>query len=67
MIDIAIIGGSGLYNLAEMKNKKEPCSFDTEEVNKRKNLLIISSVIVGVLAAVVIAFAVMLYMAVAYM
>ena len=55
------------YISAKMKNKKEPCSFDTEEVNKRKKLLIISSVIVGVLAAVVVAFAVMLCMAVAYM
>ena len=55
------------YIRAKIIYKKESGRFSTEEMNKRKILLIVSAVIVGVLVAVVVAFVVMIYMAVAYM
>ncbi len=52
---------------AKSKNKKNPGTFTAEEVKNRKWLLIISSLIVGVLVAVVIAFIAVISMAVIYM
>jgi len=51
----------GMYS--DGKNKK----ITAEKMRLRKQLLVISSIIFGVLAAVVIAIIVLLYMAVAYM
>ena len=48
-------------------NKLVPDTFSPEEMRARKTMLIVSSVIMGVLAAVVIGFTVLLFMAVAYM
>lgn len=55
------------YLSAKRKNKTEPDSFSVEEMKKRKLLLIVSSVIAGVLVAVVVAFAILLFSAVAFM
>ena len=48
-------------------NRLTPCAVPAEEMRVRKVMLVVSSVIVGVLAAVVIGFTVLLYMAVAFM
>lgn len=55
------------YISARKKYRYETGSISKEELDKRKILLIVSSVIMGVLAAVVIGFAVLLFMAIAYM
>lgn len=55
------------YFHAKSVNKKEPDTFSAAEMKKRKILLIVSSVIAGVLALVVIGFAILLYTAVAFM
>jgi len=55
------------YRRAKKENKKNPDTFSTAEIKARRILLIVSSVIAGTLAAVVIAFAVLLGMAVAFM
>lgn len=52
---------------AKRKNKKIQGSFSESEIKKRKIMLIIMSVIVGVLAVIVIGFIALLFMAVAYM
>lgn len=55
------------YVSAKIKNKKIPGSFSESEIKKRKIMLIILSVIIGVFAVVVIGFTALLFMAVAYM
>lgn len=55
------------YVAAKIKNKKIPGSFSESEIKKRKIMLIILSVIIGVFAVVVIGFTALLFMAVAYM
>lgn len=55
------------YVHAKSANKKEPGTFSASEMKKRKILVIVSSVIAGVLALVVIGFAILLYTAVAFM
>lgn len=52
---------------AGCRNKKEPGTFSVEEMKNRKWLLIISSLIAGVLLAVIIAFVAIISMAVIYM
>lgn len=52
---------------AKSKNKKMPGTYSDNEVKKRKIMLIILSVIIGVFAVVVIGFIALLFMAVAYM
>ena len=60
---------SGRWKLFMDKEKSAsfPESFDERNMSKLRMLLIISSVIIGVLLAIVIGFAALLTMAVAYM
>ncbi|MBQ2767722.1 MAG: hypothetical protein IJF49_06560 [Clostridia bacterium] len=55
------------YCTAKKQNKRVPNSISAEELRSRRLMLIISSVIAGLLAAVVIAFTVLLFVAVAFM
>lgn len=56
-----------LFLSARKHNKQQPGSVSAQTLRKRKIMLIVSSVIAGVLAAIVIAFIALLYMAVAFM
>lgn len=56
-----------LFLSARKQNKQQPGSVSAQTLRKRKIMLIVSSVIAGVLAAIVIAFIALLYMAVAFM
>lgn len=56
-----------LYLSAKKQNKLQPGSVSAQTLRSRKIMLIVSSVIAGVLAVVVIAFIVLLFMAVAFM
>lgn len=56
-----------LFFSARKQNKLQPGSVSAQTLRKRKIMLIVSSVIAGVLAAIVIAFIALLYMAVAFM
>ena len=56
-----------LFLSARKQNKQQPGSVSDQALRKRKIMLIVSSVIAGVLAAIVIAFIALLYMAVAFM
>lgn len=55
------------YRSAKELNKQTPDTFSEEQMKSRRDLMIISSVIAGILAAVVIVFVCMMFMAVAYM
>lgn len=55
------------YISAKKENREQPGTHSAEEIKKRKLFLIVFSVIAGVLAAVVIAFIALLFMAVAFM
>lgn len=55
------------YCKAKKTNKMQPGTFTEEELKIRKVLLIVSSVIMGILVVVVIAFIALLSMAVAFM
>jgi len=56
-----------LFLSARKQNKQQPGSVSAQTLRKRKIMLIVFSVIAGVLAAIVIAFIALLYMAVAFM
>ena len=56
-----------LFLSARKQNKQQPGSVSAQTLRKRKIMLIVSSVIAGVFAAIVIAFIAVLYMAVAFM
>lgn len=56
-----------LFLSARKQNKQQPGSVSAQTLRKRKIMLIVSSVIAGVFAAIVIAFIALLYMAVAFM
>ena len=56
-----------LFLSARKQNKQQPGSVSAQTLRKRKIMLIVSSVIAGILAAIVIAFIALLYMAVAFM
>ncbi|MBO5023469.1 MAG: hypothetical protein J6D11_04065 [Clostridia bacterium] len=56
-----------LYVCAKIRNKKKAGTVEESRVKLYKMLLIISGIIVGVLAAVVISFIAIMFMAVAYM
>lgn len=56
-----------LFLSARKQNKQQPGSVSAQTLRKRKIMLIVSSVIAGVLAAIVIVFIALLYMAVAFM
>lgn len=55
------------YLSARKREKREPGSVSPEEMKRRKTMLIVSSVIAGVLLAIVVGFVGLLYMAVAFM
>ena len=55
------------YIGAKKKYKSDPCETNEQKKNTTKSLLIASSVIMGVLLAVVIGFIALMYTAVAYM
>ena len=56
-----------LYLSAKNKNKRQPGSVSSRVMKTRKIMLIVSSVIAGVLAVIVLAFMALLFMAVAVM
>ncbi len=56
-----------LFLTAKGKNKRFPGTYSPEQMKGRKICLIVSSVIFGILAAVVIGFVCLLMMAVAFM
>lgn len=55
------------YCRAEHKNKRVPGTYTQSQMATRRMLLVISSVIVGTLAAVVIGFGILLSMAITHM
>lgn len=55
------------YVSAKNRNKAVPGTFAEDEMKRRKILLIASAFAAGILAAVVIGFAALLFMAVAFM
>lgn len=55
------------YCHAKYRNRRIPGTFGEDAVRTRKFLLIVSAVIAGVLAAVILGFMVLLLMAVAFM
>lgn len=68
IILIALFGVS-LYRYisAKKQNKAAPGTFSDAEIKKRKIMLIVLSVLAGVLAAIVIGFIALMFMAVAFM
>ena len=67
-IIIALLGVSIYrYLSAKRKNKLTPGAVSTEEMKKRKIWLIVSAIIAGTLAVVVIGFIALLFMVVAFM
>lgn len=56
-----------LFLSARRQNKREPDSVDPTVLHTRRLMLIVSSVIAGAFAAVIVAFAVLLFTAVAFM
>lgn len=57
----------GMYLYARHKNKRGPGTYTEGQIKTRLICLIISSVIAGILALVVIVFMLLLFMAVAFM
>ena len=55
------------YKSAKRQNEAVPGTFTDKEINKRKTVMIIVSVIVGSILTVVLGFTVLLFMAVAFM
>jgi len=55
------------YHYAKYKNKRAPGTYSPDRIRSRKICLIVSAVIAGILAVVVLAFIGLLMMAVAFM
>ena len=55
------------FIIAKIRNKRDPGSYNEEEMKNRRNLLIISSTIFGFLATVMIVLMALLCTAVAFM
>lgn len=55
------------YSSAKKANLQTPEAFSGDEIKSRRNLMIVSLIIAGILAAVVIGFACLMYLAIAYM
>ena len=55
------------YISAKRQNKNVPDTFPPEEIKKREIFLIVSSVLLGVFAAVVMGVMVLLFLAIAFM
>ncbi len=52
---------------AKSKNKRDPGSYNGEELRGRRNMLIVSSVIFGLFLTIILAIIALLYTAVAFM
>ena len=61
------VGSLISYFMAKSKNKQVPGTYSAEQMKTRKICLIVSAVIAGILAVVVLAFIGLLMMAVAFM
>lgn len=55
------------FIIAKRKNRQVPGAYTDEQIRTRKICLIVSSVIAGIMAAVIIGFMCLLFMAVAFM
>ncbi len=66
---LIVLFGVSLYRYfsAKKQNKATPGTYSLEEMAKRKLMLIISSVMAGILAVVVLGFIGFMFMAVAFM
>lgn len=66
---LIVLFGVSLYRYlsAKRKNRQVPGTFSPEEIKRRKTVLVVLSVMTGILLVVVIAFTVLLSMAIAYM
>lgn len=66
---LIVLFGISLYRYltAKRQNKEAPGTFSDAEMKKRKTILLVLAVIAGVLAAIVIGFIALLFMAVAFM
>lgn len=66
---LIVLFGVSLYRYlsAKKQNKATPGTYSLEEMTKRKLMLIISSVVAGILAVVVLGFVSLMFMAVAFM
>lgn len=66
-ISLSFIVSIVMYCTAKSKNKKEPGTYSETEMNIRKNFLIATSVVVGIIVTVAVGFYLLLLSAVAYM
>lgn len=55
------------YLTAKHKNKQSPDTYAPEDIRRRLIMLIVSSIMLGILVAVVIGFIALMFMAVAFM
>ncbi len=55
------------YQYAGYKNKRAPGTYNQSQMKLRKIFLVVSSVIVGIMMAVIVSFIILLSMAVAFM
>lgn len=55
------------YISAKKQNNASPSTFADVEIQKRKIILIVISVVTGVITAIVIGFMILMFMAIAYM
>ena len=55
------------FILAKRASKQHPDGYDKRELDARRNMLIIASIIAGVLFTVVVAIVILLWMAIAFM
>ena len=66
-ISLSFIVSIVMYCTANSKNKKVPGTYSETEMNIRKNFLIATSVVVGIIVTVAVGFYLLLLSAVAYM
>lgn len=64
---IAFIASLILYCQAKSANKKVPGTYNEMQVKTRRNILIASSVVAGIILSVILGFTILLMSAVAYM
>lgn len=68
-ISLLVLLGISIYRYVSAKNQNKlaPRTFSDEEIKKRKTMLIVLSVIIGVLVAIVVGFLALLFVAIAFM
>ena len=64
---IAFIASLILYCQAKSANKKNPGTYNEMQIKTRRNALIASSVVAGIILSVILGFIILLMTAVAYM